>query len=74
MYQEGKLLFPCLDRMIAELERRFSDVSVEMIKSIQACSPTSQNFLSEPDLAALAQHYNIDLKPDEVVVTRNFLK
>ncbi len=42
--------------------------------SVQACSPTSQNFLSEPDLAALAQHYNIDLKPDEVVVTRNFLK
>ncbi len=45
-----------------------------MIKGIQACSPTSQNFLSEPDLAVLAQHYKIDLKPEEPVVARNFLK
>lgn len=45
-----------------------------MIKDIQACSPTSQNFLSEPDSAVLAQHYKTDLKPEEVVVARNFLK
>lgn len=45
-----KLLFPCLDRMISELEKRFPD-----------CSPTSDHFLSEPHLLELALHYHIDL-------------
>ena len=39
-----KLLFPCLDRMICELERRFSGVNEEVLNGIQACNPTSSHF------------------------------
>lgn len=52
-----KLLFPCLDRMICELERRFSGVNEDVLNGIQACS----HFLSEPHLTALALHYHIEL-------------
>ncbi|KAL7842621.1 hypothetical protein SRHO_G00243100 [Serrasalmus rhombeus] len=69
-----RLLFPCLDRMLAELEKRFSDVSEELLCGIQACSPKSEQFLSVPLLSALALHYNIDLKPAEVMVASNFFK
>uniref|UniRef100_A0A3B1JVJ8 DUF4371 domain-containing protein n=1 Tax=Astyanax mexicanus TaxID=7994 RepID=A0A3B1JVJ8_ASTMX len=69
-----RLLFPCLDRMLAELEKRFSDVSEELLCGIQACSPKSEQFLSVPLLSALALHYNIDLKPAEVMVASSFFK
>uniref|UniRef100_I3KZS0 HAT C-terminal dimerisation domain-containing protein n=1 Tax=Oreochromis niloticus TaxID=8128 RepID=I3KZS0_ORENI len=69
-----KLLFPCLDRMISELEKRFSGISQELLNGIQACSPTSNHFLSEPHLSALALHYHIELQSEEVTVAKNFLK
>lgn len=69
-----KLLFPCLDRMICELDRRFSGVNEDVLNGIQACSPTSGHFLSEPHLTALALHYHIELKSEEVIVAKNFLK
>ncbi|XP_067286712.1 zinc finger MYM-type protein 1-like [Pseudorasbora parva] len=68
-----KLLYPCLDRMVTELENRFSAVNVALLQGIQAFSPVSDNFLSEPHLAELAHHYNIDLKTEEVMVARYFL-
>lgn len=69
-----KLLFPCLDRMLAELQKCFSDVSEELLSGIQACSPKSDQFLSVPHLSALAIHYHIDLKPEEVMVGTNFFR
>uniref|UniRef100_A0A3B3QXG8 DUF4371 domain-containing protein n=1 Tax=Paramormyrops kingsleyae TaxID=1676925 RepID=A0A3B3QXG8_9TELE len=68
-----KLLYPCLDRMVTELENRFSAVNAALLKGIQACSPTSENFLSDPHLAEFAHHYNIDLKTEEVMIARHFL-
>lgn len=56
-----KLLFPCLDRMLAELQKHFSDVSEELLSGIQACSPKSDQFLSVPHLSALAIHFHIDI-------------
>uniref|UniRef100_A0A672RED2 DUF4371 domain-containing protein n=1 Tax=Sinocyclocheilus grahami TaxID=75366 RepID=A0A672RED2_SINGR len=47
-----KLLYPCLDRMVTELENRFSAVNATLLKGIQACSPTSENFLSDSHLQA----------------------
>lgn len=42
---------------------------------MKSCCQTSNKFLSEPDLTALALQYDIDLKSEEVVViTRNFLR
>ena len=68
-----ELLFPCVDRMVSELEQRFSSVDAGLLKGIQACSPKSQNFLSESHLDELAKHYSINLKKEEVLVARNFL-
>jgi len=69
-----KLLFPCLDRMISELEKRFSGVNEELLKGVQACSPTSDLFLSEAHLSELALHYHIYLKSEEVMVAKNYLR
>lgn len=41
---------------------------------MKSCCQTSNKFLSEPDLTALALHYDIDLKSEEVVITTNFLR
>lgn len=67
------LLFPCVDRMVSELEVRFSSVHSGLLKGIQACSPKSENFLSKSYLDELARHYSIDLKTEEVLVAKNFL-
>lgn len=69
-----KLLFPCLDRMICELERCFCGVNEEVLNGIQACSPTSGHFLSESLLTALALHDHTEHKSEEVIVAKNFLK
>lgn len=46
----------------------------ELLKGIQACSPTSDVFLCEPYLSGLALHYHIDLKSEEVMVASNYLR
>ncbi|XP_039858034.1 zinc finger MYM-type protein 1-like [Simochromis diagramma] len=68
-----ELLFPCVDRMVGELDQRFCSVDAGLLKGVQACSPESENFLSEPHLNELAKHYRLDLKKEEVLVARNFL-
>lgn len=67
-----KIFFPCVDRMLSELDHRFSSIKIELIRGIQACSPLSPNFLYEPDLAEIARHYKIQLKREEVLVAKNF--
>uniref|UniRef100_A0A8C6LXF4 DUF4371 domain-containing protein n=1 Tax=Nothobranchius furzeri TaxID=105023 RepID=A0A8C6LXF4_NOTFU len=68
-----ELLFPCVDRMVGELEVRFCSVDAGLLKGIQACSPKSENFLDQSNLNELARHYSINLKIEEVLVARNFL-
>lgn len=68
-----ELLFPYVDRMVGELEQRYYSVDAGLLKGIQACSPKSENFLSESHLNELAKHYSNDLKTGEVLVARNFL-
>lgn len=69
-----QLFYPCLDRMVEELTRRFSDVGEELMSGIQACNPTSQSFFSEEALRPLATHYKINLEPAELLVARNFIQ
>ncbi|CAB1436090.1 unnamed protein product [Pleuronectes platessa] len=57
-------------RMVSELELRFSSVDAGLLKGIQACSPKSENFLSESHLDELAKHYSIDLKTEEFLVAK----
>ncbi|KAK0138714.1 Zinc finger MYM-type protein 1 [Merluccius polli] len=67
------LYLPCLDRMVAEMDQRFSSLNSQVLKGVQACNPGSDNFLCEEDLRGLADHYNVDLKPEEVLVAKNYL-
>ena len=69
-----KLLYPYLDRMMAELGKRFSDVSEDLLNGVQACSPASDKFLSEPHLSALALHYHKEVNSEEVAVAKNYIK
>lgn len=66
-----KSLFQCLDRIMNELKQR-SSLSY-LLMGIQTCIPASDDILSEQRLAAIADHYKIQLKPEEVLVPKNFL-
>uniref|UniRef100_A0A3Q4GS89 HAT C-terminal dimerisation domain-containing protein n=1 Tax=Neolamprologus brichardi TaxID=32507 RepID=A0A3Q4GS89_NEOBR len=52
-----ELLFPCVDWMVGELDQRFCSLDAGLLKGIQACSPKSENFLSEPHLNELKLSY-----------------
>ncbi|XP_073470787.1 zinc finger MYM-type protein 1-like isoform X2 [Aquarana catesbeiana] len=67
-----KIFYPCLDRMLSELDHRFSSIKENLVKGIEACNPLSSSFLSE-DIKALAQHYITDLHYEEVVVAKTSL-
>lgn len=41
---------------------------------VQACQPVSEHFLEEEALKHLAEHYSIPMKPEEIVVSKNFLE
>ena len=68
------IFYPCLDRMVQELSCRFSSVGEEIMMGIQACNPTSDTFLSEKSLTGIAHHYKLELKPEEVLVAKSFLR
>ena len=52
--------FPVLDSFIQELNRRFKSRNMEIMKSIQACHPSSEYFLDPDSLVHLTTHYNLD--------------
>ncbi len=45
------LFLPCLDRMVAEMNQRFSSVNMQTLEGVQACDPQSDNFLCEKHLS-----------------------
>ena len=55
-----KLFLPVIDQMLQELESRFSNDGRSLMKSIQACSPQSRNFLQADAINALVVHYDIN--------------
>ena len=67
------LYLPCLDRMVSEIEQRFSSVNSQVLRGVQACNPQSDFFFSQEHLHGLADHYSVDLKPEEVLEAKNFL-
>uniref|UniRef100_A0A667Y0C5 HAT C-terminal dimerisation domain-containing protein n=1 Tax=Myripristis murdjan TaxID=586833 RepID=A0A667Y0C5_9TELE len=68
-----RVFFPVLDRMLEELQKRFSGVGEKILTGIQACHPASEHFLNEEALKHLAQHYSIQIKPEEILVAKCFL-
>lgn len=67
------LFYPCLDRMVTELNSRFSDVGARLIKGIQACNPASDDFLSEDSVDLIATHYKMSVKKEEILGAKQFL-
>ena len=54
------LYYPILDSFLAEINRRFTNENVEVMKAIQACSPDSDNFLEPDSLTPLIEAYDLD--------------
>lgn len=52
--------YPILDRVVTEMQSRFSNLSLSLMKSVQACSPKSRNFLDISSLQPLITHYNLE--------------
>ncbi|XP_056602749.1 uncharacterized protein LOC130419797 [Triplophysa dalaica] len=67
------IFYPCLDRMVSELEGRFCGVGAELMKGIKACHPAANDFLCEESLELIAKHYNMKVSKEEVAVARQFL-
>ena len=56
------LYYPVLDSFLSELKRRFTDKNKDIMRALQACCPTSSNFLDISHLQALITAYNLDLE------------
>ncbi|XP_056594206.1 zinc finger MYM-type protein 1-like [Triplophysa dalaica] len=67
------IFYPCLDRMVSELEGRFCGVGAELMQGIKACHPAANDFLCEESLELIAKHYNMKVSKEEVAVARQFL-
>ena len=55
------IYFPIFDAMLSELDRRFAEKNLEHMRSIQACSPSSPNFLKPNSIRTLAESYGLDM-------------
>ena len=58
---EVSVYFPILDAMLSELQRRFADKNLELMRAIQSCSPKSPHFLQPDKLLTLANSYGLDV-------------
>lgn len=54
------IYFPVIDAFLNEMSHRFDQKNIEIMKSIQACYPCSNNFLSISNLKPLIDNYNLD--------------
>ena len=68
--------FPVLDHTHSELERRFSNSNLDLMRSVDACNPLSPNFLDSYLLSLLASLYNIctEQLPTECLLAKPVLK
>jgi hypothetical protein len=58
------ILYPVLDCIISELEKRFSSESTVILNGLSALTPDSESFLSETPLIALLELYKISCESD----------
>ena len=52
--------FPVLDNMLSELDRRFTSTNLDIMKSLQACRPSSSTFLDSSQLSYLANFHSVN--------------
>jgi len=61
-YYRSQIFFPVMDRLVAEMDRRFCDSdSNPMLKSIAACHPESTDFLEMDVLHPLIDAYKVNI-------------
>ena len=53
------LYFAVLDAFLSELKKRFDSKNLQIMKSVQACSPQSTSFLQSDDLSGLTEAYGM---------------
>ena len=65
-----------LDHFLSELDRRFSNSNLELIKSLDACNPSSSQFLDSILLSDLASRYDLphELLPNESLLAKRALQ
>ena len=54
------LCYHILDAFLMELNRRFNEKNVELIRAIHACCPQCTHFLEPEQLLPLVHNYNLD--------------
>ena len=61
--------------MLNELNRRFSDPNLDLMRAIQSCNPESSSFLDPEKLLPFIDTYNLDkeLLPDECALAKHTL-
>ena len=53
------IYFPVLDHILSEIDCRFTQTNLDLMKSLQACHPSSSNFLEPSQLNPLASLYSL---------------
>lgn len=71
--------FATLDVILVEMNERFNDSTLTILKAVDALHPNSNSFLSVPKLEPLIKHYRVCLPSDdnienEITTFRNYLR
>ena len=61
--------YPVIDSLITEMNNRFSQTNVEMLRGISSLSPDSQNFSEIQELKSLYQMLHCDIALGGSMVT-----
>ena len=64
------VLYPTLDAFLNVLQRRFSEQSREIFRSLSGLDPTSNKFLDFEKILRLARYYNLNLEDIEMETTQ----
>ena len=68
--------YPVIDSLITEMNNRFSQTNMEILRRFSCSSPDSQNFLEIQELKSLCQmlHSDIALLTNEIQVLKPMLQ
>ena len=67
------VFYPTIDRMLGEINARFSPQSELVMNGIHACNPSSETFMDMEHLRRFCLHYDIPFSEPEALVIKNFI-
>lgn len=70
------IYYPAFDHILSEMESRFSNSNLDLMRAVDACNPSSCNFLDSSLLIKLGSLYGIETKDlqSECMLARPILK